>query len=248
MEPAEVKKIVKDKYSQIATSKCGCSCGSKTDFSDKISKSLGYSETDLESVGSANMGLGCGNPVALSRIKSGDTVVDLGSGAGIDCFLASKKVGALGQVIGIDMTEKMVEKATQLAKDKGLYNVEFKLADIEALPLDNESVDVIISNCVINLAPDKLKVFKEAYRVLKVGGKMYVSDIVLLEELSESVRNNKELLAGCVAGAILRDRYLHTVKDAGFTVNVLSENPDISKQQYLGMPLESLMIEAIKLP
>jgi len=245
MKPADVKKIVKDKYSQIASSKCGCRCG-QADFSAKISKSLGYSDDDLKSVGSANMGLGCGHPVALSKIKEGDTVVDLGSGAGMDCFLAAKKVGPLGQVIGIDMTEAMVEKAVQNAKAQGINNVEFMLADIEALPLEDDSTDVIISNCVINLAPDKAKVFKEAHRILKAGGKMYVSDIVLLKELPDDIKNNEELLAGCVAGAILKEEYLTIVKAAGFEINVLSENKDISKLQYMGKPLESLMIEAIK--
>ena len=144
------------------------------------------------------------------------------------------------------MTEEMVNKATQNAKDQEITNVQFKLADIEALPLDDNSVDVIISNCVINLAPDKQKVFKEAYRVLKSGGKIYVSDIVLLKELPDEIKNNEELLAGCVAGAILKDDYIKVAKEAGFTVNVLSENTDISKQQYMNMPLESLMIEAIK--
>ena len=248
MKSNQIKKIVKDKYSQIARSKCGCSCGcGGVDFSEKISRSFGYSDDELKEVGSANMGLGCGNPVALSKIKSGDTVVDLGSGAGMDCFLAAKKAGPLGQVIGIDMTEEMVKKATQNAKDKRITNVEFKLSDIENLPLEDNSVDVIISNCVINLAPDKSKVFKEAFRVLKSGGKMYVSDIVLLKELPEEIKNSEDLLAGCVSGAILRDDYLAKAKEVGFKVNVLSENKDISKTQYMGIPLESLMMEAEKL-
>ncbi|MCX6765194.1 MAG: arsenite methyltransferase [Candidatus Nealsonbacteria bacterium] len=244
MEKDNVKKIVKDAYKKIATagSSCGCSCNS----AKNVSKSIGYSDEELKIVGAANLGLGCGNPLAFGKIKEGDIVLDLGSGAGIDAILAAKKVGDKGKVIGVDMTEEMIEKAKENAKNQGIENVEFLLGEIENLPLEENSVDTIITNCVINLTPDKAKTFSEAYRVLKPGGKIYLSDIVLLEELSEEQRNNKELLSGCVAGALLRDDYLNKIKGAGFKVNILYENTGISKQQYNGIPLESIMVELIK--
>jgi arsenite methyltransferase len=247
----EVKKTVKKAYSKVATNSnsccCSCGCGS-TDAQTikKISKSIGYSEQEMNAVPEANLGLGCGNPTAFSSIKKGDVVLDLGSGAGFDCFLASKKVGKTGKVIGLDMTEEMIAKARALATEHGYSNVEFKLGDIENMPLDDNSVDVIISNCVINLAPDKSKVFKEAYRVLKSGGKMYVSDIVLLAELTEKQLNDEDLLSGCVAGALQKNDYLAKIKQAGFKVNVISEDKEISKTQYNGIALESIKIEALK--
>ncbi|MFH0828866.1 MAG: arsenite methyltransferase [Candidatus Kerfeldbacteria bacterium] len=238
-----VKSIVKKKYSSIAATKkpCACSCSDRN-----VSKQIGYTDEQLQKVGSADLGLGCGNPTAFSVIRKGDTVLDLGSGGGIDCFLAAEKVGTHGKVIGIDFTQEMVDRARTHAKANGHDNVRFILGDIERLSLESNSVDVIISNCVINLAPDKRKVFSEAHRVLKSGGRMYVSDIVLLVKLSPEQKNDKELIAGCVAGAILKDAYIGLVREAGFTVCVLSDNKDISKQQYEGIPLESLMIEATK--
>ena len=155
-------------------------------------------------------------------------------------------MGRKGRVIGIDFTEKMIAIAKANAAKGGFNNVEFIFCDIENLAIEDSSVDIVISNCVINLAPDKQKVFQEALRVLKPGGKMYVSDIVLLKELDSELKNNEELIAGCVGGAILRDKYLELVKNVGFQVNILSENREISKQQYRGIPLESLMLEAVK--
>jgi len=212
----------------------------------KLSKIIGYSEEEMNAVPEANLGLGCGNPTAFSSIKEGDTVLDLGSGAGFDCFLASKKVGKTGKVIGLDMTEEMVAKARILAKEHGYSNVEFRLGDIEKMPIDDNSVNVIISNCVINLAPDKVKVFKEAYRVLRSGGKMYVSDIVLLGKLTEQQLNDEDLLSGCVAGALQKDDYLGKIQQAGFKVNIKDEDKEISKTQYSGLALESIKIEATK--
>ncbi len=244
MEKENVKKIVKDAYKKIAesSSSCCCSCnGAKN-----ISKSIGYTDEELKIVGEANLGLGCGNPLAFGKIKEGDIVLDLGSGAGIDAILAAKKVGPKGKVIGVDMTEEMIEKAKENAKKQGIENAEFLLGEIENLPLPDNFVDTIITNCVINLTPDKAKTFSEAYRVLKPGGKIYLSDIVLLEELTKEQRNNKELISGCVAGALLRDDYLNKIKTAGFDVKVLYENTGISKQQYNGMPLESIMVELTK--
>lgn len=241
MDSNQIKNVVKKNYGEIATSQKGCCCSSK-----KISLEIGYSEEEINTVPDANMGLGCGNPTAIGKIKTGDVVLDLGSGAGFDAFLALKKVGADGKVIGVDMTEEMIKKARENAKKYGYKNVEFKLGDIENLPIDNNSIDVIISNCVINLAPDKLKVFQESYRVLKLGGRMFVSDIVLLANLSDEQRNDEKLIAGCVGGALLKEDYLNIARKAGFGITVLKENKEISKQQYQGIPLESLMVELTK--
>ncbi len=244
----ETKQIVKKYYGKIATGGgcCNsCNCGSQT-VNEKIAKSIGYSDQEIKSVAESNLGLGCGNPTGMGNIKEGDVVLDLGSGAGFDCFLAAKKVGENGRVIGVDMTEKMISKAKSNAKKYGYNNVEFKLGDIEDLPIENGSIDVVISNCVVNLAPDKLKVFKEAYRVLKRGGRMYISDIVLLRNLSPAQKTDEELIAGCVGGALLRDEYLGIIENAGFKINILSEDRDISKRQYQEIPLESLKVEAIK--
>jgi SAM-dependent methyltransferase len=250
MKDDEIKQTVKKHYAEIAVGSgcCGChSCGcdSKTE-NENISKSIGYSDQEIKSVPDANLGLGCGNPTSMAEIKSGETVLDLGSGVGFDCFLAAKKVGEAGKVIGVDITEEMVAKAKINADKYGYKNVEFRLGDIEKLPIEDNSIDVAISNCVINLAPDKLKVFKEVYRTLKKGGRMYLSDIVLLKELSADQKNDEELIAGCVGGALLKDDYLKIITDAGFEVKILSEDKDISKRQYQGMLLESLKVEAVK--
>lgn len=250
MKKDEVKKIVKKKYSKMAKSGCGCgsvsSCCSNSISVQEISKSIGYSEEEIDSLSEANLGLGCGNPVALSNIKEGDVVLDLGSGAGFDAFLAAKKVGKKGRVIGLDMTKEMVSKAKKNAKKYGYKNVEYKLGNIEDMPIESNSIDVIISNCVINLSPDKKRVFSEAHRVLKKGGKMFISDIVLLEELTEEQRKDEELIAGCVGGAVLKDEYISLIKDAGFKVKILGEDKKISKRQYNGIKLESLKVEATK--
>ena len=250
MKDDEIKQIVKTKYSKIAKSGCGCgktsSCCGTSLSATQISKSIGYSEEEINVASEANLGLGCGNPVALSTIKEADVVLDLGSGAGFDAILAAKKVGNKGKVIGLDMSEEMIRKAKENAGRYGYQNVEFKLGDIENIPIEANTIDAIISNCVINLSPNKEKVFSEAYRVLKNGGKMFVSDIVLLEELTQEQRNNEELIAGCVGGAILKDEYLKTIRNAGFKVNVIGEDKDISKRQYNGIKVESIKIEATK--
>jgi arsenite methyltransferase len=247
MDDTEKKEIIKKKYQEIATlggSCCpggGC-CGDLS--STDLSKSLGYSEADVQAVPDANLGLGCGNPTAFAELKTGDIVLDLGSGAGFDCFLASQRVGSSGKVIGVDMTPEMVEKAQANVRKYGHLNVEFRLGDIEALPVDDSSVDVIISNCVINLALDKEKVFREAFRVLKPGGRMYVSDMVLLADLPEDLKNDSDLLAGCIAGAVLKEEYLRLLKKAGFSVEIMAEDSDISERQYRGLPVESLKLKA----
>lgn len=246
----EIKKTVKTAYSKIASesqscSCCSCGCSDQNDALE-VSKGIGYSDEELNVVPEANLGLGCGNPTALGNIRKGDVVLDLGSGAGFDCFLAAKKVGSSGRVIGVDMTEEMVNKAKAIAAKYGYTDVEFRLGDIEKLPVENGSVDVVISNCVINLAPDKSKVFNEAYRVLRKGGRMYVSDIVLLKELSHEQRNDSALLSGCVAGALLKEDYIRKIEMAGFEVTILSEDKEISERQYHGIALESLKLAATK--
>lgn len=248
MKNNKIKQIVKKHYGEIAVGGgcCNsCGCDSKND-NKQIAKSIGYSEQEIKSVSDANLGLGCGNPTGMGEIKEGDVVLDLGSGAGFDCFLAAKKVGATGKVIGVDITKEMIDKAEANAKKYGYKNVEFRLGDIEKLPVDDNTIDVVISNCVINLVGDKPKVFGEVYRTLKKGGKMYVSDIVLLKNLSNEQKNDEKLIAGCVGGALLKKDYLKIIKDAGFGVKILSEDKDISKRQYQGASLESLKIEAVK--
>ncbi len=171
------------------------------------------------------MGLGCGNPTAIAGLQPGDTVLDLGSGAGFDCFLAALKVGEKGKVVGVDMTPEMIQKATANAKNSGYKNVEFRLGELENLPVDNSSIDVVISNCVINLVPDKERVFKEAHRVLRSGGKMCISDIVLTGELPDFVKNSRSAYVACVAGAIRLDDYMALIESVGFSeARIVSES------------------------
>ncbi len=214
MVEKDVKKSVREHYGSIAKqgSSCGCSpkvtscCGSASvDNARTISKDIGYSNEDINSVPEgANLGLGCGNPVALASLKKGETVLDLGSGAGFDAFLSAERVGPTGKVIGVDMTPDMLDRARENARKGSYNNVEFRLGEIENLPVSNDSVDVIISNCVINLAPDKPRVFGEAFRVLKPGGRLMVSDIVLTKPLPAALKNSIEAYVGCVAGASLK--------------------------------------------
>jgi len=222
MKEQETKKAVREGYAKIAREQTPC-CGSSSSCcgsapADTISKRIGYSEEELASVPEgANLGLGCGNPLAIASLKEGETVVDLGSGAGFDCFLAAKEVGKNGRVIGVDMTPDMLDKARENALKGGYNNVEFRLGEIENLPVANDTADVIISNCVINLSTDKSKVFGEAFRILKPGGRISVSDIVLTKELPENIRNSVSAYIGCISGALLKDKYLETIDDAGFT-------------------------------
>jgi arsenite methyltransferase len=222
MREEETRKVVREGYARIAKQGDSCcatasSCCANTDLAQDISRNIGYSEEELKAVPEgANLGLGCGNPVALASLREGETVLDLGSGAGFDCFLAASKVGTDGRVIGVDMTPEMIEKARENACKGDYGNVEFRLGEIENLPAADNSVDVVISNCVINLSPDKGRVFKEAFRVLKPGGRLMVSDIVLLKELPPSIKNSIEAYVGCLAGAMMRDEYLGAIEGAGF--------------------------------
>ncbi len=222
MDTIKIKSVVRKKYGEIAAKGGNC-CGPKTSCCGsaadtvKISKGVGYSESDLSEIpDGANLGLGCGNPVAMASLKKGETVLDLGSGAGIDCFLASQKVGETGRVIGVDMTPEMLEKARANCEKFKYQNIEFRLGEIENLPVANETADAIISNCVINLSPDKDRVFSEAFRVLKPGGRLMVSDITLKKKLPEELAESIGAYVGCVAGAMLTDDYLGSIKKAGF--------------------------------
>jgi len=225
----QIKKIVKKSYADIAKSSGTCCCSNKK--AQRQSGKMGYSENDINQVPSgSNLGLGCGNPVAISLLKKGEVVLDLGSGAGFDAFLAVQKVGEEGRVIGVDMTDEMLAKARENTRKGGFDNVEFRKGDIEDLPIEGMEVDVVISNCVINLAPNKEKVFREIYRVLKPGGRLMVSDVVLTKLLPEKLKNNDELLSGCVAGAILKKDYLGLLKKVGFTnIEIHKETPGFLK-------------------
>jgi SAM-dependent methyltransferase len=254
MDREKINECVIKRYSKIAKADCSsCSSGSCSLYCSSPPKyvawKIGYSPDDLESVPEDSvLGLGCGNPVALAGLKEGESVLDLGSGRGIDVFLTAKKVGPNGKVIGVDMTEEMVAKAKGIASEHGYNNVEFCLGEIENLPIEDETVDVIISNCVVNLAPEKLKVFQEAHRVLKPDGRLMVSDLVTQEELPESVRNSFDAWAGCIAGALEKDEYLDKIKQAGFqNVKILSQKPytiDVSPQ--LRGKILSIQVEAHK--
>lgn len=237
----ELKDLVKEKYGEIAlqskqqneSSCCGSGggCCSATDFAvmaEEYTNLPGY-------VADADLGLGCGLPTEFAQIKSGDTVVDLGSGAGNDAFVARSIVGESGRVIGIDMTEPMIDKARKNADKLGFRNVEFRLGDIEAMPIDNGTADVVVSNCVMNLVPDKEKAFSETFRILKSGGHFSISDIVLKGELPEPLRKSAELYAGCISGAQQIEDYLNTIRKAGF-VNVV-----VQKEREISIPNEIMV-------
>jgi len=225
MDKKKIQKIVREGYSKIAKQDSSCPCCGGTDLAEDISRKIGYTEKQLKAVPEGtNLGLGCGNPVALASLKEGETVLDLGSGPGLDCFLAANKVGKNGKVIGIDMTPEMIEKARKNAKKGNYRNVEFRLGEIEKLSVASDFIDVVISNCVINLSPDKRKVFQEAFRVLKPGGRLMISDVVLLKELPDSIKNSLEAYVGCLTGAIRKDKYIETIKAVGFqNVKIVEE-------------------------
>ncbi len=224
----EIKKFVKERYAEIASrgvSCCPSCCACNTDIVEQA-KSMGYSEQELRNVPEgAVMGLGCGNPTALAELKEGETVLDFGAGGGLDVFLAAQRVGETGNVIGVDMTPGMVEKAKENARNGNYKNVEFRLGEIENLPVEDNSIDVIISNCVINLSPDKLATYKDAFRVLKPGGRILISDLVTEGELPEDVRRSFDAWAECIAGAMEKQEYLNTIKKAGFRdVTIVAEH------------------------
>ncbi len=274
----DVRSEVRKRYARTAAAGaggCGCGdgrtasrscCGTTTSPSER----LGYGKADLASIPEeADLGLGCGNPTAFAGLQSGETVLDLGSGGGIDCFLASRRVGPAGRVIGVDMTPQMIDRARAAAAQGEYGNVEFRLGEIENLPVADGSVDVVISNCVVNLSPDKPRVFREAFRTLKPGGRMHVSDIVLRGELPEPVRKSVAMWAGCVAGAMQEQDYLEAIRAAGFSDvqvvgtkragdlfgveqagELLAEMPDLAPEELarLGGLVVSVEVEAQKPP
>jgi arsenite methyltransferase len=235
----ELKQIVKEKYGEIAdqsknqneTSCCGSGCGCATIdeaiMAEDYSKLSGY-------VADADLGLGCGLPTEFTKIKAGDVVIDLGSGAGNDAFVARAVAGATGKVIGVDFTERMIDKARTNAEKLGYQNVEFRFGDIEKLPVSANVADVVVSNCVMNLVPDKKKAFAETFRVMKPGGHFSISDIVLVGNLPEGLRKNAEMYAGCISGAIQKDDYIQIIKEAGFS------NIEIQKNKKITLPHEIL--------
>jgi len=218
MEGNAIKMAVKERYGEVARGEgsCGSLCGC-TSNAEGLALTFGYSADELATLpDGANLGLSCGNPQAVAGLRAGETVLDLGSGAGIDCFLAARKVGPDGRVIGVDMTDDMLEKARANAEKTGLGNVEFRKGEIESLPVDDGSVDVVISNCVLNLVPDKDRAFREILRVLKPGGRLAVSDMTWETEPAASVRGDMEAMVGCIGGALVLDDYVSRLERAGF--------------------------------
>lgn len=255
----DVRQAVRENYTKVAlkingTNNC-CSpscCDPNANLSmtiEELSEKMGYTADELASIpDGANMGLSCGNPQAIANLKPGETVVDLGSGGGFDCFLASPKVGATGKVIGIDMTPEMLSKARKNAEKPGFENIEFRLGEIEYMPVADSTVDVIISNCVINLSPNKPQVFKEAYRVLKRGGRLAISDVILTAELPKTYLNDMNLYSGCISGAIAIETYEQYLKNAGFTniqITPKDESKDLIREWEPNYDLENYIVSAI---
>jgi len=253
MEKEEIGKAVRERYGNIAKQGSSCcgpakSCCGNTDSAQSISRSIGYSEEELKAVPEgANLGLGCGNPIALASLKEGETVLDLGSGAGFDCFLAARQVGSTGKVIGVDMTAEMLERARENARKGDFGDVDFRLGEIENLPVGDNQVDIIISNCVINLSPNKKRVFQEAFRVLKPGGRLMVSDIVLLKDLPGEIKNSVAAYVGCVAGATTKKDYLETIRAAGFEETKVLGEDNFSVELLANDPTAVEIVKNLKL-
>ncbi len=252
VDDKNIKKFVKERYSKIASNKedsCSCGCTGE-DSIIKQAQAAGYTLEEIKSIPpSAVFGLGCGNPTALAEINPGETILDLGSGGGIDVFLAAHKVGEAGKVIGVDMTLEMVETAIKNAREGGYENVEFKHGEIENLPVEDNSIDVIISNCVINLTPDKFKAYGEAFRVLKPDGRILVSDLITDGYIPDDIRKSFQAWSNCIAGAMEKHQYLNTIRKAGFRdVEIVSEHiftePDMDDR--LDGKIVSVYIKALK--
>jgi len=251
----EINEAVKKRYTAIAESKnCGCSCGSERVNCcggvdpKQAAELIGYNIKELEDIPQeAILGLGCGSPVAYVGLKDGETVLDLGSGGGIDAFLAAKKVGPKGKVIGVDMNESMIRRAKEAAEEYGFKNVDFRLGEIEKMPVEDNTVDAIISNCVINLSPDKPQVFREAHRVLKPGGRLTVSDIVTEGEMPKEIKKDLDAWASCVAGALPQEEYIKNIEVAGFEKpKILTESYCDTDEYAVGFKVKSVTVEAYK--
>jgi SAM-dependent methyltransferase len=254
----DVRALVRERYGAIASGDSGAAgcCGGPS-CAEEVLEDVGYFAEQAKAIPEgANLGLGCGNPLAWAKPRAGETVLDLGSGAGIDCFLAANEVGSGGHVIGVDMTPTMIDRARANAKKGDYAHVEFRLGEIEHLPVADDSVDVVISNCVVNLSPEKAQVFHEARRVLKPGGRMVVSDLVWTRPLPDSIRRDVDLLVGCIAGASLREEYLDLIRAAGFhDVEVVHEGtyavganslPEGSQERAAFESVASIKVRAIK--
>jgi len=253
MKKEDTKKIVRQGYAKVAKQGSSCcgpstSCCGTTDIASDISRKIGYTDEELQSIpDGANLGLGCGNPVAIASLKEGETVIDLGSGPGLDCFLAADKVGKKGKVIGVDMTQEMLEKARENAGKGSYSNVEFRLGEIENLPVADNSADVVISNCVINLSPDKQRVFEETFRVLKPGGRIMVSDVVLAKPLPENIMESVDAYIGCISGAITKEKYLDMIKAAGFKDVDIVDELSIPVEEWVNDPIGTSITEKLKI-
>jgi SAM-dependent methyltransferase len=259
MDEAQIKEMVRARYGGIASSDASDSCcgpaassccgPAPASPSDEKSLRMGYSETDLIAVPEgANLGLGCGNPHAIAAMQPGEVVVDLGSGAGFDCFLAAQQVGPTGRVIGVDMTHEMLNKARENAAKVGAANVEFRLGELEHLPIADNTADVVMSNCVINLVPDKAQVFRETFRVLKLGGRVAVSDIVNTAPLPADLQTDPSFICGCVAGAASAARVEAWLREAGFTdvrITVKPESRELIQTWAPGRGIEDFVVSAI---
>lgn len=252
LKKEEIRQAVRGSYGKIAKSdgaSCGCCCGDGAGpAADDISANLGYSCEDLASVPEgSNMGLGCGNPHAIASLKSEEVVLDLGCGGGFDCFLAAKAVGEKGRVIGVDMTPEMIDKARQNAEKAGFSNVEFRLGEIEHLPVADESVDVIISNCVINLSPEKEKVYKDAFRVLKRGGRLAITDVIATAPLPDEMKKDLSLHASCLSGASQIGELKSLLDAAGFRhilITPLAGSKELIREWTPQGGIEDLVISA----
>ena len=252
----KIRQAVRERYSSIAQSPpagCGCSpiqpcCGNPDEALEKTTRDLGYSPDEMDGVlQETNMGLGCGNPHAIASLETGETVLDLGSGGGFDCFLAAKQVGDTGMVIGVDMTPEMISKARENADKMPLKNVEFRLGEIEHLPVSDGSVDVIMSNCVINLSPDKKSVFREAFRVLKPGGRLAISDVLATATVPPAVQKNLELISACIGGAETIKNVKRILQEVGFgqvNIDAKKESRQFIQQWVPGMQLEDYIVSA----
>ena len=251
----QIRNKVRERYAAVAsgnTSGCGCSspscCSTDSSSHFKTSSKLGYSKKDLKTVPEgANLGLGCGNPQGIARLKKGETVVDLGAGGGFDCFLAAKQVGRTGKVIGVDMTPEMVAKARENSEKGGYKNVDFRLGEIEHLPVGDNTADVILSNCVINLSPDKEQVYSEAFRVLKTGGRLAISDVVSVKTIPKAISDDTEKFSGCVAGALSLAQLNRILEKIGFkeiNIHIKEESREFIKEWFPGSGMENYVRSA----